>query len=124
LQDLLLITFAAAFGANIRFSIYKKLEKKKLSKYSIILLINTSSSFLLGLFLALASQISSLSHSYKLGLFFSIGILGSLSTFSTFIYDLYELLTQSKFTRAFKISLLSLTLGILCFAFGLLLGMQ
>ena len=124
LQDFFLIAFAAAFGANLRFIIYKKLEEKKLSKYYIILLINTFSSFLLGLFLSLASQMSSLSDSYQLGLFFSIGIFGSLSTFSTFIYDLYDLLLHSKFPTALKLFLLSLTSGIFFFALGLLLGMK
>jgi len=124
LHDVLLIAFGAVCGANTRFIIYQKLEKINLSQNSIILLINTSSSFFLGLFISFLSQIRSLSYSYQLGLFFSIGLLGSLSTFSTFIYDLYDLFIQLKFYRALTLFIISITLGILSFAVGFYLGMQ
>ena len=124
LQDILLISCGGALGANTRFIIYKRLEKVNLSKYSITLLINTFSSFFLGLFLSILSDISYLSYSYQLGLFFSIGLLGSLSTFSTFIDDLYNLFSQLQFYRAFKLFIISLTLGILAFAVGFLLVMR
>ena len=124
LQDFILIAFGAVIGASTRFIIYQRLDNINFSKNYIILVINTFSSFLLGLSISISSQISSLSYSYKLGLFFSIGLLGSLSTFSTFIYDLYQLFIQLKFYRAFKLFAISLTLGILSFAFGFLLGMN
>ena len=122
MQDILLITIGSVLGANTRFIIYKQLENKKLNKNYIILVINVFSSFLLGLFLSVLSQISSLSYSYQLGLFFSIGLLGSLSTFSTFIYDLYDLFVQLKFYTAFKLFIISLILGLLAFAVGFLLA--
>ena len=124
LQDVLLIAFGSLLGANTRFIIYEKLEKVNLSKSYIILSINTFSSFFLGLFLSFLSQKSSLSYSYELGLFFSIGFLGSLSTFSSFIYDLYDLVIHLKFYRAFKLFIISLTSGILSFTFGFILGMN
>tara|TARA_B100000700_G_scaffold278136_1_gene326045 strand:- start:734 stop:1129 length:396 start_codon:yes stop_codon:yes gene_type:complete len=124
LQDVLLISFGAVFGANARFIIYQKLEKINLSKNYIILLINTFASFALGFFLSIFSQVSSLSYSSHLGLFFSIGLLGSLSSFSTFIYDLYDLLLQLKFYKAFNLFIISLTSGIFSFAIGFLLVMK
>ena len=124
LQDFLFITIGAIFGANARFIIYKKLYKVNFDRNSITLVINTMSSFCLGFFLSTTSHISSLNYTYKLGLFFSIGLLGSLSTFSTFIYDLYELLIALKFARAFKLFINSLILGILAFVFGVLLALQ
>ena len=124
LQDILLITIGSILGANTRFIIYKQLEKKKLNKNYIILVINIFSSFLLGLFLSVLSQNSSLRYSYQLGIFFLIGLLGSLSTFSTFIYDVYDLLKKFKFYRAFKLLIISLTLGILFFSIGFLLGIK
>ena len=117
-NEVLLITSGAILGANIRFFIYKRLEKINLSKNFIILLINAFSSFLLGLFLSIFSHTNTLDYSHQLGLFFSIGLLGSLSTFSTFIYDLFELILQLKFYRAFKLFSISLISGILFFAFG------
>ena len=124
MQDILLITIGSILGANTRFIIYKQLEKKKLIKNYIILVINIFSSFLLGLFLSVLSRNSSLIYSYQLVLFFSIGLLGSLSTFSTFIYDVYDLFKKFKFYRAFILLIISLTLGILFFSIGFLLGIK
>ena len=121
LKDVLLITFGAVLGANTRFIIYQKLEKINLSNNHIILVINTFSSFLLGLFLSFSSKIDSFTYSYQSELFFSIGLLGSLSTFSTFIYDLYNLFIKLEFYRALRLFTISLTLGILSFAAGFLI---
>ena len=122
MEDILLITFGAVLGANIRYLVYEKFQKIDLSENSIILFINTFSSFILGLFLSILPQSRFLSYSYQLGLFFAIGLLGSLSTFSTFIYHIYELFIRLKFYRAFKLSIISLTSGLLSFSFGFLLG--
>ena len=123
-SDLLLVSFGAILGANIRFIIFQKFERLNINKNSIILLINTFSSFLLGLSLSILSKIDYLIYSYQLGIFFLIGLLGSLSTFSTFIYDLYECLMKLKFYQAFKLFVFSLTTGVLAFALGFLLGMN
>ena len=120
-KDVILITFGAAIGANTRFVIYKKLYKLKLSKNYITLLINTVSSFFLGL---LISQVGSIPYSYHVLLFFSIGLLGSLSTFSAFIYELFDLYIQLKFYRLFKLLIISLASGLLAFVAGCLLGIQ
>ena len=122
IMDILLIAFGAIVGANTRFFIYKKLEKINLRGDFIIFLINTFSSFSLGLLLSIFYQMSSISYSYQLGLFFSIGLLGSLSTFSTFIYDLYYFSIQSKFYSAFKLFCISTIFGVLFFSVGFLLG--
>ena len=124
MDDILLVTFGALLGVNTRFVIYKKLEKKNISKHFSILIINTLASFSLGLFVSILSKFSALNLSYQLGLFFSIGFLGSLSTFSTFVYHLFELFLQFKFFRALKIFILSLGLGIIALAFGHFLGNQ
>ena len=123
-SDILLVSFGAILGANIRFIIFEKFERLNISKNSIILVINTFSSFLLGLFLSILSKIDYLNYSYQLGIFFLIGLLGSLSTFSTFIYDLYELFIQLKFNRALKLFIISLTSGVLSFTVGFFLIIQ
>jgi len=119
-----LVTFGAVLGANTRFLIYKSLEKINLSNYFLILNINTFSSFLLGLFLSFLPRISYLDFSYQLILFFSIGFLGSLSTFSTLIYDLFDLVVELKFFRVLNLIIVSSTLGIIAMALGFLLGNQ
>ena len=123
-HDVLLVSLGSILGANIRFRIYKKLEKINLSKEYIIFVINTLSSFCLGFILSILTHINSLKYSYQLGLFFSIGLLGSLSTFSTFIFDLYDLFIKFKFCRASRLFISSIVLGILAFAVGFFLFMK
>ena len=106
-----------------RFVIYENLYIPNKSKTLNVLVINTLSSFFLGLFLSILSHFSSYNFSEKLVLFFSIGFLGSLSSFSSFVYDLFNLCLQFKFSRALQLFILSSSLGIIAFVFGLkLLG--
>ena len=124
MQDILLVSLGGLLGANIRFLIYTKFEKIKFVKDFRILIINTFSSFIFGLFLSIIQRLSSYNFSDQLALFFLIGFSGGLSTFSSFIYELFDLFLQLKVLRAFKMLFISLSLGIIPFAFGLLLGNQ
>ena len=122
MSEIFFISLGAILGANTRFKIHSKLEKLNIRKDFLILIINTFASFSLGLFLSIIENLGSISYSYQLILFFSIGFLGSLSTFSSFVYDLFDLCLQLKFARALKLFLISLSFGIIAFTFGLLLG--
>ena len=122
MSEIFFISLGAILGANTRFKIHSKLEKLNIRKDFLILIINTFASFSLGLFLSIIEQLGSISYSYQLILFFSIGFLGSLSTFSSFVCDLFDLCLQLKFARALKLFLISLSFGIIAFTFGLLLG--
>ena len=124
MAEILFVSIGAILGANLRFEIYKKLEKINLSKDSIIFIINTFASFCLGLFLSLVEQLRAFTYYYQLVLFFSIGFLGSLSTFSSFVYDLFDLFLQLKFFRALRLFIMSASIGIIAFSFGLFLGNQ
>ena len=124
MAEILLVSVGAILGANIRFKIHNKLEKINLSKDFIILTINTFASFCLGLFLSLEEQLRALTYYYQLVLFFSIGFLGSLSTFSSFVHDFFDLCLQLKFFRALKLFILSASIGIIAFALGIFLGNQ
>ena len=118
MEDILLVSFGSFLGANLRFLIYNKFKQLNLSSDFSILIINTFSSFLLGFFVSILPTISAYNFSNQLVLFFSIGFLGSLSTFSTFVYDLFEFSLQLKFYRALKLFLISLPLGILALVIG------
>ena len=122
MAEIILVSLGAILGSNTRFKILHNLGILNLRKDFSILIINTFSSFSLGLFLSLVEQFSSFIYSYQLVLFFSIGFLGSLSTFSSFVYDLFELCLKLKFYRALKLFIISVSLGIIAFAFGFLLG--
>ncbi|WP_413678733.1 CrcB family protein [Prochlorococcus sp. MIT 0916] len=121
-QDILLVSFGAILGANIRFFIYKQFEKLNFSKSLSISIINSFSSFLLGFFISFQTRISSYNFSYQLLLLISIGLLGSLSTFSAFVDELFNLFMQYKFYRALKLFCISLISGIIALGFGLFLG--
>ena len=122
MSEIFFISLGAILGANTRFKIHSKLENLNIRKDFLILIINTFASFSLGLFLSTIEQLGSISYSYQLISFFSIGFLGSLSTFSSFVCDLFDLCLQLKFARALKLFLISLSFGIIAFTFGLLLG--
>ncbi len=117
-QDIILVSIGAIFGANVRFVIYQKFKEININGYYITLFINSFSSFLLGLFVSVLSKIVFLNLTSQLVLLFSIGFLGSLSTFSTFVYDLFDSSLKIKFFRALK----SLSLGIISVGLGLLLS--
>ena len=124
MDEIFFVSIGALLGANIRFQISNNLEKRlNLTKDISILIINTFASFGLGLFLSLMDQFRFI-YSYQIVLFFSIGFLGSLSTFSSFVYALFEFCLQLKFVRALKLFMISSCLGIVAFAFGFLVGNQ
>ena len=124
MNEILFVSFGAILGANLRFKIYNKLEKINLSKDFLIIIVNIFASFCLGLFLSLEEQLRALTYYYQLVLFFSIGFLGSLSTFSSFVYDLFDLFLQLKFFKALNLFIMSASIGIMTFALGIFLGNQ
>ena len=117
-QHIILVSIGAVFGVNARFIIYQKLKQININGYFIILAINTFSCFLLGLFISILPKIKSLTFSSQLAFFVLIGFLGSLSTFSTFVYDLFDLCLKSKFCKALKLFSFSFSLGIFALALG------
>ena len=124
MSEILFVSIGAILGANIRFKIHNKLANLNLRKDFLILIINTFASFCLGLFFSLVEQFRAFTYYYQLVLFFSIGFLGSLSTFSSFVYDLFDLCFQLEFFRALKLFFISVSMGIIAFAFGLFLVNQ
>ena len=122
MSEILFVSIGAILGANIRFKIHNKLVNLKLSKGFLILIINTFASFWLGLFLSLVEPFRAFTYYYQLILFFSIGFFGSLSTFSSFVYDLFDLCLQCKYFKALKLFFISACIGIIAFAFGFFLG--
>lgn len=123
-QDIILVSFGAILGVNTRFIIYKKLQSINLRQDFIILVINITACFFLGVFLSIVSNNINLKYSYELVLLFSIGFLGSFSTFSSFIYDVFDLFVQLRFYRALKLLIISLISGIASLGLGLLLAKQ
>ena len=115
LKLFLLVSLGAILGSNIRFYIYERLGKIFfVSKYLRIVFINNFASFLLGFFYSflIKSYANPLQYTNYLLLLVSIGFLGSLSTFSSFIYDLFDLLSQNKYFTAINLTIFSLVFGL------------
>ena len=113
-----MISFGAILGANTRFIIYRKLQKRDINKNLIVLIINTFASFALGFFLSVLWDIKFINSPSQLMLLISVGFLGSLSTFSTFVYDLFDLVLKFKFLTALRLLFISSTLGIIALGLG------
>ena len=124
MDEIFFVSLGSILGANIRFKFHNKLEQLRVRKGYLILTINTFASFLLGLLLSIIDKFNSFIYSDQLVLFFSIGFLGSLSTFSSFVYDLFHLCMQLNFLRALKLFMISVSFGIISFAFGCFLVKQ
>ena len=121
-KSLILVSFGAVLGSSLRLFIYERLSIFSIKKNYRIFFINNLASFLVGLFYSFSINFGSFKDTYQLGLIFSIGFLGSLSTFSTYIYDLFELIYDFKIFQAIKIFILSLCVSLTCFCLGFSLG--
>ncbi len=122
IKYVLLLSCGGVLGSNTRFFLFQSLGKIFTNKGLEIFFINNLSSFLLGLISAILANNSSLKYSYELGLLIVIGFLGGLSTFSTFIYDLFELYLNSEFSKLFTSFLLSISFGLIFLSIGFVLG--
>ena len=85
------ILLGSTFGIILRLFIKYNFKKKISVYYNHSLIVNLLSSLFLGIFIGLQSI------NKNLLLFFSVGFLGCLSTFSSFIYELFNLLQKRKF---------------------------
>ena len=123
IHSLLLISFGAILGSNLRLLIYNKLDNFFLKRTNLrILLINNLASFLLGLFFSISTQSTNINYVNNIYFLFSIGFLGSLSTFSTFIYDCFDISNKYKFLKSIEFIILSISLGLLSLWLGYLIG--
>ena len=116
LLKIFLIALGAIIGANIRYFFLRKLEILKYSEYR-LLTINLFSSFILGLLFPFFIK-TNLKIEEELIFLFLFSFVGSLSSFSTFISDLYMLVLNNNFKRSFLLLLFSIILGVLVFNFG------
>ena len=124
IKSLLLVSCGGILGSNIRFWIFQVLDDFFINKQLKTILINNLASFLLGFFSAILSNKNSLNYPDQLGLLIIIGFLGSLSTFSTYIYDLFELPCTFKFFKIVETIVYSVILGLLALSIGFFFGNQ
>ena len=114
-----IISIGSLLGANIRYLLITRFCSIKLRKSRRILLVNLIASVILGASLSFNNN-SDLKIYTELVILFLIGFAGSLSTFSSFINDLFKLSIKRKYKDISIIIFLSLFLGLLSIYLGLL----
>ena len=107
LIEIFFISLGIIFGASIRFFIISRFYFFNIIKPLKILLVNLFSSFILGLFFPILNNQKLISDQKLLSVFL-IGFLGSLSTFSSFIYNIFELSLNKEFKKLLILILTSL----------------
>jgi len=103
--NLLLFSIGASLGAPIRFWIDNQLRPKYRFPLG-ILIVNISGSFVIGLY---ANHMN----------YFVVGFCGALTTWSTFIVDVFIGIQDRAFKSSFINLVGSLVLGVLAFKFGI-----
>tara|TARA_B100000963_G_scaffold190124_1_gene165432 strand:- start:485 stop:868 length:384 start_codon:yes stop_codon:yes gene_type:complete len=115
-----IISIGSILGANLRHLILTRLGSKKLNNRGRLLLINSIASMILGISISLNNYNNILYREFII--LFLIGFAGSLSTFSTFIHDLFKLSIKRKYKDITIIIFSSVFLGLISILIGLFVG--
>ena len=116
--EIILVTTGAILGSWARFYLSNIFNLTFSKKYIGTLLVNTIATFLL----ALLASSSFLSMRYLSNYFFSIGFLGGLSTFSTFIIQSFQALINQSWVDAFLIVFSSILITFIASFIGFAIG--
>ena len=108
LDSVIHILAGSTLGLILRMFIKYISGREKIFTYNTILIVNVLASLLLGIFVSLNIT------NKNLILFFYVGFLGCLSTFSSFIYQLFHLIQERKY---FKLLLYYTEVFVLSFSF-------
>ena len=95
LDGVIHILAGSTLGLIVRMFIKYISGREKLFSSNNILIVNLLASLFLGIFVGLNIT------NKNLILFFSVGFLGCLSTFSSFIYQLFNLIREKKYLNLF-----------------------
>ena len=108
LDNVINILAGSTLGFIARMYIKYISGREKIFTYNTILIVNVLASLFLGIFVSLNIT------NKNLILFFYVGFLGCLSTFSSFIYQLFHLIQERKY---FKLLLYYTEVFLLSFSF-------
>jgi len=117
----LILSIGSLHGAYLRYLFIFRFGSIKFNKSRRILLINLIASVILGFSFSLNSNNNLMAYRESIILFL-IGFAGSLSTFSSFINDLFKLLSKKKYKEFIIIIFLSIFFGLISISLGLLWG--
>jgi len=119
--ETLIVGLGGFFGAITRYLISNFLSKPNQSAFPLsTFFVNVSGCFILGLFLSLTTKTPHIDP--KLKLLFTVGFVGSYTTFSTFGYETATLIKNGKLIFAIVNVAASVLVGIVSFLGGTILG--
>ncbi len=118
----LLIISGAIPGALLRMQVSKQLFLYTQSKLLGLVILNTVATFLLGFFLAIQPKLELISSNKGLYLLLCVGFLGSFSTFSSFIFELYSFSRKHRLINFFCMVFFSILLGLFAVFLGQYFG--
>ena len=112
LDGIIYILIGSTFGLIVRMFIKYISGRDKVFSSNSILIVNVLASLFLGIFVGLNIT------NKNLILFFYVGFLGCLSTFSSFIYQLFNLIQERKYLKLLLYYIIVLVLSSLFFCLG------
>ena len=114
------VSLGGMLGANARLAVNLWIANRSNREFPLgIFCINISGSFLLGLLITVAAR---LKWNPNVSLLLGVGVLGAYTTFSTFEYDNFRLLSEGKVRLALLNIFGSVFIGLLGVAVGVGLG--
>jgi len=121
MEKFLIISAGAVLGANARYWLSTWAAQKWGVSFPYgTLLINLSGSFILGLFMTLATERLLLDPRWRL--LFAVGFLGAYTTFSTYAYESYSLMINGQWLAGLANLLGSTFLGVLAVGLGVMIA--
>ena len=121
-KSFFLVGIGAAPGAILRMQLSIKCAQYKKFNLSGIQIVNTIATFLLGVVLAIRGKLIIDSTTQQLYLLICVGFLGSFSSFSSLVYELYLYFVDNKYSELFISILCSIGLGMIAALIGYSLG--
>ena len=117
LMPYLLVGLGGFIGANARFVVARLVGALFETRFPLgTFVINVSGSFLLGLFLTLATERVEIAPHLRIA--FAAGFVGAYTTFSTFMYETAQLTEAGDYARALANVALSCVVGFGCVVAG------
>ncbi|MBQ0138173.1 MAG: CrcB family protein [Kurthia sp.] len=107
-----LVAVGGGLGATLRYAIICLFERWKKPFFYATFIVNTAGSFVMGISLAYSVAYP------QWWLFISIGLLGGLTTFSTFAFDIVRLQKQRDLPALVIYTLFTLFVAMIAIAFG------
>lgn len=121
MEKFLIISLGAALGANARYWVADWAAQKWGAAFPLgTFLINISGSFLLGLFMTLATERLMLDPRWRL--LFAVGFLGAYTTFSTYSYESFRLISTGQWVSGLLNLAGSTLVGVLAVGLGVWVG--